>query len=110
MSKDKVEAVILPPFLLHGGRDVSPRGSQPPVRTRSTYSALAGGATGQATYVLVRRSARTISHATGMLHAGAHLLRLATLALAGNGYEQLGRSVMKPGIRVMVMAGSGKRL
>jgi len=42
-------------------------------------------------------------HPTGTLHAGAHLLRLAILPLAGTGYEHLGKSVMKTGIRMMLM-------
>ena len=47
-------------------------------------------------------------HPTGTLHAGAQLLRLASLALAGNGTTQLAKTLLKGGIRLVEKARSGR--
>ena len=49
-----------------------------------------------------------ISHATEMYQTGTHLLRLASLVLAGNGHEELGRSLVDAGMRMVEGAKTGR--
>jgi len=49
-----------------------------------------------------------ICHATEMYQTGAHLLRLASLVLAGNGHEELGRSLVDAGMRMVEGAKTGR--
>jgi hypothetical protein len=51
-----------------------------------------------------------ISNATGIRDVGTELLRLASLALVGTGYEELGKGLTEASISVIASARSGKRI